>query len=77
MPATATKKPAASRRTAAPQPAPARTTIVPNFADLQNLMEMQNRMTVLSAKLPRKSLFDGIPAGASPYYFYSMTGTKD
>lgn len=75
MPATAVKKPA-PRRSVAPQSAVVRTTIVPNFADLQNLMEMQNRMTVLSAKLPRKSLFDGIPAGASPYYFYSMTGRK-
>lgn len=75
MPATAAKK-LAPRSAAAPQPAVVRTTIVPNFADLQNLMEMQNRMTVLSAKLPRKSLFDGIPAGASPYYFYSMTGRK-
>lgn len=76
MPATAAKKPS-PRRTAAPQPAVVRTTIVPNFANLQHLMEMQNRMTVLSAKLPRKSLFDGIPAGASPYYFYSMAERKE
>lgn len=47
-----------------------------NLAGIQRLMEMQNHMAALSGKQDSGSMFDGIPAGASPYFFYSMSAKK-
>ena len=44
---------------------------------VQNLMAMQIQMSELSERLPRKSMFDGIPKGASPYYFYSLSAKAE
>lgn len=54
-----------------------RGSVAPDLAGLQALMQMQNRMAKMCANLPPRSMFDGIPDGASPYYFYSMTGRKE
>ena len=44
---------------------------------VQNLMAMQIQMSGLSERFPQKSMFDGIPSGASPYYFYSLSAQKE
>ena len=47
-----------------------------NIERVQSLMAMQIHMSGLSERLPARTMFDGIPSGSSPYYFYSLSAKK-